>query len=231
VIAKGEPWGRPAEGPAEVVVAGDDRDLADAAAIHAGARLRFEPVPASDFARAVGLVGPGSATTPPENTEPEKTEPEKTELACDALDVDVDGVHLPAVNMVVVGTPPDRQRWWSRSRAMQVTVDGRVVHDGRAVAVVVANGQFLRGSDVVPRGHPGDGRVEVQVYALSRRERRGMRVRLRDATHLPHPRIRSATGRESGIRGGGRVEVDGVATGPGRAVTVRVAPAAFTLLV
>jgi hypothetical protein len=221
VIAKGEPWGRPAHGPADVVVSGDDHDLAEAAAQHRGARLRFEPAATSDFARAVGLVAPGAPAD----------ERAQTELVCDALDVEVDGEALPAVNMVVVGTAPDRQRWWSRGRPYHVTVDGRVVHDGRAVAVVVANGQFLHGRDVVPRGHPGDGRLEVHVYALARRERRGMRARVRDGTHVPHPRIRSATGTAVGVRGRGPVEVDGLATGTCRAVTVRVAPAAFTLLV
>jgi hypothetical protein len=223
VIAKGEPWGRPAPGPADVVVEGDDHDLAEAAATHPGARLRFEPTAASDFARTVGLVEPATATA--------ATTPAGIELVCDALDVEVDDAHLFAVNMVVVGTAPDRQRRFSPSRPVRVTVDGRLVHDGRAVGVVVANGQFLRGRDVVPRGHPGDGRIEVQVYALSRRERRGLRARLGDGSHLPHPGIRSAVGREVGVRGRGPVEVDGIATGTCRAVTVRVAPAAFTLLV
>ena len=47
-----------------------------------------------------------------------------------------------------------------------VTVDGRTVHDGPATSVVVANGQFSGTADLAPRGHPGDGRLEVQVYAL-----------------------------------------------------------------
>ena len=36
----------------------------------------------------------------------------------------------------------------------------------RATTVVVLVGQYLRGADVSPRGHPGDGAAEVQVYAM-----------------------------------------------------------------
>ena len=95
--------------------------------------------------------------------------------------------------MVVVGVAPDRMRWWSRTFLARSAVDGRLVHAGGAVsAVVVASGQFLRGADVVPRGHPGDGRAEVQVYAPARRSAAAMRGRLPLGTHLPHPRISQA---------------------------------------
>jgi hypothetical protein len=218
-IRKGAPWGRPASAPADVVVEGDDADLAAAVGEHAGARLSFRPAPDSDFAHAVGLVDGTDATT---------------ELPCDALDVDADGSVQTAVNMVVFGTAPDRQRWWTRARRVLVRVDGRIVHDGDACGVVIANGQHLRGYDILPRGHPGDGRAEVHVYALGRGERRGMRSRLRDGTHVPHPRIFTATGRQvdvwaaEGIR---RLEIDGHPRSPVTGLTVTVRPAAFFLLV
>ena len=107
---------------------------------------------------------------------------------------------LLAVNMVVVGVPPDRQRWWNGAQGVVVKVDDRVAYDGGAVAVVVANGQYLRGVDVVPRGHPGDGRIEGQVYDVARRERAAMRRRLPLGTHVPHPRIRPLAGRRVEIR-------------------------------
>jgi hypothetical protein len=222
VIAKGEPWGHPAAGPPELVVDGSDDALAQAVAAHHGARIGFQPAPGSDFARAVGLTRGGA---------------QDTDLLCDALDVVLDETHgdtvaLVAVNIVVVGVAPDRQHWWSRAPGMQVTVDDRVVHEGAATGVVIANGQYLRGNDVVPRGHPGDGRIEVQVYSIARLERRALRGRVRDATHLPHPRIRLASGRRVEVRGAPRgVEVDGVSAGRARTVAVAVAPAAFTLLV
>ena len=229
-IEKGKPWGGPAEGPADLTVEGDDAALADAVAHHPGARIAFAPAAGSDFARAVGLFGGGSV--------PERTagEPRNgaTELPCDALRVEIDGREMLAVNMVVLGVPPDEQRWSSGSARVRVVIDTRVVHDGAAVAVVVASGQYLRGNDVVPRGHPGDGRAEVQVYSLARGERTAMRERLPLGVHLPHPRIRTASGRRIEIQAMGSsrpVEVDGVALGSATEVAVAVVPAAFTLLV
>ena len=65
---------------------------------------------------------------------------------------------------------------------------------------MVASGQYLRGADLVPRGHPGDGRVEVQVYAVRRGERAAMRSRLPQGVHLPHPDITQTSGRQVEIR-------------------------------
>jgi diacylglycerol kinase family enzyme len=102
--------------------------------------------------------------------------------------------------MVVSGLPPDRLRAWTRARRVEVRVDGRLVHDGPATTVVVANGQFRHGADLVPRGHPGDGRLEVQVYALRAGERAAMRRRLPGGGHLPHPRIVTSNGRQAQVR-------------------------------
>ena len=175
--------------------------------------------------RAVGISATTSADDPP-----------GIELPCDLLRVRLDDAEQLAVNMVVVGVAPDRQSRWSRALGMQVDVDGRVVHDGAATAVVIANGEYLRATDVVPRGHPGDGRAEVHVYALTASERGQLRGRLRRGEHLPNPRIVVRTGRtirvtSSGI-GGLPIEIDGVA-GPIRhgTVAVEVVPDAFLLLV
>src|SRR5205085_513717 len=83
-------------------MAGDDAALAAVVATHPSARVAFRATETSDFARAVGLARAGSETV---------------ELPCDALDVETDGAAHTAVNMVVIGTAPDRQRWWTRSRA------------------------------------------------------------------------------------------------------------------
>jgi diacylglycerol kinase family enzyme len=135
--------------------------------------------------------------------------------------------------MCVVGTAPDRLRWSSTAFAVEVVVDGKEWFTGPATTVVIANGQFLRGLDVVPRGHPGDGKAEVQVYELERRERRSLRARLATGAHLPHPRIRSRTARDVEVRGASplALEVDGVARTPISGVRVAVVPAAFRLLV
>ena len=100
-----------------------------------------------------------------------------------------------AVNAVVLGIAPTKLRgstvgvrspWWSTAAPCST---------GTATTVVIANGQFLDGCDLVPRGHPGDGRVEVQVYALDAGGAGPMRRRLPSGTHLPHPRITATTGR------------------------------------
>ncbi|HLM19128.1 MAG TPA: hypothetical protein VK549_15000, partial [Acidimicrobiia bacterium] len=143
-----------------------------------------------------------------------------------------------AVNMVVVGTAPDRTGWFTGSPDLRVEVDGRLIHEGPATTVVIANGQYLRGHDVVPRGHPGDGRAEIQVYAVPRGQRAGVRSRLPQGVHLPHPGITQTTGRRIDVVVGpsstGRpvgLEVDGVPAPGATAVTVEVAPEAFLIVV
>jgi hypothetical protein len=218
-LRHGEPWGRAARGPADAEVIGDDRDLAELAATRPGTLVRFRPSPASDLARAVGL-GPGSAT---------ETRA-ATEVLVDALRLD-DG--RLAMNAVVVGQPPDRLRWRTRARDLTVTIDGREWFAGRATTVLVANGQHLRGRDLVPRGHPGDGWAEVQVYALRRSERAEMRRRLVTGTHVPHPRIRQVRARRIEVTLAGSatgVEVDAVAAGSIFRLTVSVVPGAIRLL-
>jgi hypothetical protein len=200
VITPGQDWGEPASGPPDLVVEGTDADLAAAVRAQPGALVRFVPTDDSDVARSIGLT---------------RTSPGAWIVPMDALRVDGSF----ALNMLVVGARPNALHRFSPRQATRVAVDGRQVFDGPATTVLVATGQFLEGLDVVPRGHPGDGRAEVQVYALRPGERRAMRARLRTGTHLPHPHITQATGR--------RIEV-GV---PNRRVVVEVVPNAYRLLV
>jgi diacylglycerol kinase family enzyme len=180
------------------------------------------PAAGADFARAVSAAPAGG--------------PVAMDLPCDALRLTAPGTELLAVNAVVLGTAPDRQRRFHRSSPLRVVVDGRVVHDGPATAVVIGNGQFLRGNDVIPRGHPGDGRAEVQVYAVPGRDRGAMRGRLARGEHLPHPGIHQTTGRRIAVTTGGhrlRLEVDGhPPRGRPNAARFEVAvvPGAFTLV-
>jgi hypothetical protein len=197
-------------------VAGDDADLAAVVMNNRGALVQFRASPRSDIARALGL-GPASTGA--------------TEVAIDALDVERDA---DAVNAVVLGPPPDRLRWSARASDITVRVDGRSWFRGRATTVVVASGQFLRGADVVPRGHPGDGWAEVQVYALTRRARRPMRRRLPSGTHVPHPSIRTGRARGVEVEVAGRglpVELDGRPRGRTTRLEVTLVPAAIRLLV
>jgi hypothetical protein len=219
VIEKGQPWERPASGPAMRQVEGDDAALATAAREHPGARLEFRPAPSSDLARALGLHGTGSGSF---------------ELGVDALRGDADGRDLFAVNMVVVGVPPDRLGRLTGSRALEVVVDGRTVHDGPATTVVIASGQFLRGNDVVPRGHPGDGRAEVQIYALPRGQRGALGRRLPLGAHLPHPAVTQSSGRRIEVvarAGPMALEIDGVGVPAARRLVAEVVPEAFLIVV
>jgi hypothetical protein len=217
-LRHGEPWGRAASSPPDLEVTGDDADLAALAARHPGALVRFRASPRSDLARALGLGAEGTGAT---------------EVAVDALALALDDSPA-AVNVVVLGPAPDRLRWGARAARMTVTVDGRQWFSGRATTVVVANGQFLRGADLVPRGHPGDGWAEVQVYALARGERRRMRRRLPTGTHVPHPGVQAGRARRVDVEVSRRrlpLEVDGRGRGRTDRLAVALVPGAIRLLV
>jgi hypothetical protein len=220
-LRHGQPWGRAAAGPPDVEVAGDDADLAEAAARQPDALVRFRPSTQSDIARALGLSPDGTGTT---------------EVALDTLVLRgmSEGEVMTAVNAVVVGWPPDRLRGTARSTQITVIVDGRTWYEGPATTIVVASGQFLRDADLVPRGHPGDGWAEVQVYALTPHERRAMRHRLATGTHVPHPSIHTTRARAVEVEVAGkplRVEVDGHDRVRARRLRVTLLPGAIRILV
>ncbi len=181
MIRPGEPWGHQESSAPEAVVRGGDAALAGAVAAMPGSLVRFAPDATSDLAGAVGLVAG------------EAGEPAGIALELDALRL-ADGTLV--CNMCVLGSPPDRLGWAAPWHEIEVRLDGAPWFAGRATTVVIANGQFLRGRDVVPRGHPGDARAEVQVYELRRAERRSMRARLGSGAHVPHPRIRQRSARQ-----------------------------------
>jgi diacylglycerol kinase family enzyme len=227
ILRRGEPWGRPAGGPPDLEVTGDDAALARAVE-HARKRggsaplVRFRPE-ASSFARAVGLP-PGAA-------------PATAGLALpvDALDVEA-GEHYGrrlAVNGVVLGVPPDRLRGRHALVPVAVTCDGRPLAPAEATTVAVLNGQFLDDLDVAPRGHPGDGRAEVVVLAVTARDRKAMRQRMARGDHLPHPGITVQSARRVRVEWASEqsIEVDGHPVGRRRVVEIAVLAQAFELLV
>ena len=213
MIKPGEEWGRPTDATAEIECHGDDQALAalittDSADPVPARLVRFFPS-GSDLARAVGLAdlkadlnadldtdlnAGASVTDRVRHDRPIRG----IELPIDAISSDL-GV---AMNGVILGISPTRLRPYHRRRPIRVWVDGRELFSGPATSVVIANGQFVAGADLVPRGHPGDGRLEVQVYALAPGERGPMRRRLPTGTHLPHPRILATSGRV--------IEIDGL---------------------
>jgi hypothetical protein len=216
MIRPGEEWGSPTASPPDLDVRGSDAALARAVAGAPGALVRFHPDATSDLARAVGL---GAA------------EPAGHELPLDALEL---GDGTLTCNMCVFGIPPDRLRWSSPSLDLDIQLDGRPWFAGPATTVVIAIGQFLRGFDVVPRGHPGDGKADIQVYDLRRSERRVMRARLATGGHVPHPRIhqRAAAVIRLRARPPAPSEADAVARPAVAGVTtIHVVPGAYRLLV
>ncbi|MCU1456264.1 MAG: hypothetical protein JWL73_356 [Actinomycetia bacterium] len=230
-IAKGQPWGEPWDRPPDVEVWGADRDVAIHVRDNPGATIRFHPDSGSDLARAVGLRSDtGGDRGETVTTDPGSQHAQPTRVPVDALEM-ADG-NL-AVNAVVVGTPPDRLAWRSRTAPVEVVVDGRTVFSGKATTVLIANGEFVNGADAVPRGHPGDGRLEIQVYALDRGGRRGMRVRLGRGTHVPHPDITQASGRHVEVHVSESLPLvsDGAVRGEVSKLDVTVRPTAFYLLV
>lgn len=89
----------------------------------------------------------------------------------------------------------------------------------------IMNAQYFDGRDLVPRGHPNDGRLEV----LSVDPRMGPRQRLlawnraRTGRHLPHPHLSVRSLKEIVIEcRGAIVMVDGVRVGRADSVNVRV---------
>jgi hypothetical protein len=227
-IAPGEPWGEPSSAAPDLMVTGDDADLTHALlGTPFGVLVAFTPSATSDVARAVGL----------------RSGQDRRGLALpmDALEVELETAgnadpSAPAaivVNAVVLGAAPDRLTAFARSAEVDLTVDGRDEHLGACSGVVIATGQWLRGLDLVPRGHPGDGRAEVQAYQLGRGERRAMRARLPTGTHLPHPRIVTRLGRSVGVQAARALplELDGRTAPPTAAVRVRLVPGRYRLLV
>jgi hypothetical protein len=216
VIRPGQEWGTPARGAPDIEVTGGDPDLAVAVAERPGVLVRFRPDSSSDLAGAVGLP----ATTAAQH---------ELEVALDLLRVDE---AVAAVNMVVLGTPPDRIGRLTRRFGADVRVDDRPVFHGPCTTVVVAIGQFLRGLDVVPRGHPGDGRAEVQVYAVPTRDRAGLRTRLATGTHVPHPGVTQRTGVRVSVSTGRAVtlEVDGRERTASDRLDLVVDPGAYRIL-
>jgi hypothetical protein len=231
-LRPGQSWGTEASGPPDLEVSGGDRMLAEV--IGRGLTdplVRFSAAPDSDLARAIGLVA-GAAST-------------GLALPLDVLTYAAEpasGVRLPeyggkgtpvAVNSIVVGMPPDRLKSWHRPAGLSVEIDGAGVDAAGATSLVVMNGQYLRGLDLSPRGHPGDGVAEAQLYALAPGARRAMRRRLTTGAHLPHPAITIRRARRVVVRASrpAALEVDGIPAGRIAALEITLRPAAYRLLV
>jgi hypothetical protein len=96
----------------------------------------------------------------------------------------------------------------------------------------IMNAQYFAGRDLVPRGHPNDGRVEVLSVAATMgfRQRLLAWSRSRTGRHLPHPHVSVRSVKEITILARGRmVVVDGARGGRADEVNIRVRPDAAQL--
>ena len=221
-LKPGQPWGTEEAGPADFEVSGSDAMLSSVLGRGLTDPLvRFNPSPGSDLARAVGLVA-GAAPT-------------GLALPVDLLDaVTGEGSdRIVAVNSIVIGVAPDRLRPWHRPAGLSVELNGLALDAEVATTLVVMNGQYLRGFDLSPRGHPGDGVAEAQLYAVPPGTRRAMRSRLATGAHVPHPGITIRRARRVTVRAARPIllEVDGRARGRVTDLELTLRPAAYRLLV
>ena len=220
-LRPGQSWGTETSDPPDLEVSGTDQRLAEVLASGvADPLVRFLAAADSDLALAVGLVA-GAA-------------PAGLALPVDSLEMVGDGgLETVAVNSIVVGIAPDRLRAWHRPAALSVDIDGASVDAGKATSLVVMNGQYLRHLDVSPRGHPGDGVAEAQLYALPPGARRAMRARLTTGAHVPHPAITIRKARRLVVRAArpAPLEIDARPAGRITELSITLRPGAYRLLV
>ena len=231
-LRPGQPWGTEASGPPDFELSGGDAALAAALQRDLTDPLvRFAAAADSDLARTVGLV---AGAAPSGLALPLDVLAYTAELRSGVPIPEYDGKGTPvAVNSIVVGVAPDRLRFWHRPAGLSVEIDGAAVDATGATSLVVMNGQYLRGLDLSPRGHPGDGVAEAQLYALPPGARRAMRTRLTTGAHLPHPAITIRRARRIVVRASrpAALEVDGAPMTRIIAVEITLRPGAYRLLV
>lgn len=103
----------------------------------------------------------------------------------------------------------------------------------RGPVMVLMNAEYLGSWDIATRGHPNDGRVDLQSGDLSIGDRWKARQRLPTGTHLPHPGIvdRRVKQHTVSLPAGVRVWLDGLDQGPVTDLVATVRPDALTVIV
>lgn len=179
-------------------------DDAAARAVVTEARRAGEPVP------PLFLLGGDLCRTLGGRGDPARLDGEVTILSVDLGAVLADGVlHWFVAHAVA------RRRWW------------------RGEVVAAMNAQYLGDWDVAPRGHPGDGRLEVLRGSLPLGQRLEARRRLPTGRHLPHPAIslERTAATQVDLERPAPLYLDGTPLGPVRRLSLRVEPDALTCVV
>lgn len=200
-IEKGKAWGVPGPLPADGVVVRSD---AEAGAVLEAARRAARPFP------VLGLVGGDLCRTLGGRGDEGRLRSERAvTFPVDLGEALVDGVlHLFVAHLVA------RDRLWSD-------------------VFVAMNAQWRGPWNLGPRAHPNDGRIDTYRATLALGDLPKVRARLHHGAHLPHPRIteRRAPAVQVELDRERRVEVDGIAVGRGRRISVRVEPDALRVVV
>lgn len=181
------------------------RSDSEARAVVTRARRAGEPVP------PLGLLGGDLCRTLGGSGDEERLRSGRaTRFPVDLGVVIADGrIHWFVAHLVA------RRSWWL----------------GRVVAAM--NAQFLGEWNVAPRGHPGDGRIELLDADPSLGQRLQMRSRLRTGTHLPHPDIveRHVQAFQVDLDRPQTVYLDGDRLGSARQLSIRAEPDALLCVV
>jgi hypothetical protein len=201
-IRRGEDWGGVGPLAPDGVVVADD---AAARAVVEAARRAGGPLP------ELGLLGGDLCRTlGGRGDEARLRSASATRLEVDVGAALVDGrLHWFVAHLVA------RRSWWR----------------GRVVALM--NAEHLGAWDVAPRAHPGDGRLELLDADLGWRDRWGARSRLPSGAHVPHPGIteRRVAAWQDDLAPPLDVWLDGERIGRASTLSVRVEPAALTVVV
>lgn len=214
VIKRGEDWGWRASSPsaaeantdAQLALAADLRELD----ISASARGGTGPTGAGD-PKVVRLTG-GDLLTTIGGPSQAGTQADALHLPMDLGVVAHGGEHTVFAAHVIV-----RRRSWT----------------GRVLAVM--NSQWVGDRNVVPAGHPNDGRLDLIDARLGIRDLIAARKRVATGTHLPHPDISVRRVRTEPVtvdfESSTPCWVDGVSIGSVRSITLRCVPDAVTVVV
>lgn len=117
------------------------------------------------------------------------------------------------------------------ARPVRVAVDDRVVWDGPAYALIVANGSIFGGGvPIAPVAQSDDGLLDlVLVRARDRLHLLRLLPAVHGGRHLDHPDFLHVRGRQVGVDGDGLIDADGELIGRG-GFTAEVAPAAIRVI-
>ena len=181
------------------------RSDAEARAIVTAARRAGDPIP------PLGLLGGDLCRTLGGTGDEDRLRSDAAmRLPVDLGAVLVDGrLHWFVAHLIV------RRGWWR----------------GRVVAAM--NAEYVGRWDVAPRGHPNDGRLDVLDADLPFDERLQVRSRLKNGTHVPHPRIeeRHVTALQLDLVRPTPIRLDGQDIGSAKTLSIRVEPDALLCVV